>query len=114
MSSHIVLTSHPLGRSAGQSPAIRWGAATAAERGPVVASLTNPAQRNAIGTHSGAYALYRALEAVDCGARGMQMRGERQEEIDPVLEPSGVHRLMHVGASIRFVEAIVGQLLLPA
>ena len=61
MSSHIVLTSHPLGRSAGQSPPIRWGAATAAERGPVVASLTNPAQRNAIGTHSGAYALYRAL-----------------------------------------------------
>jgi GTP cyclohydrolase II len=61
VSSHIVLTSHPLGRSAGQSPPIRWGAATAAERGPVVASLTNPAQRNAIGTHSGAYALYRAL-----------------------------------------------------
>jgi len=61
MSSHIVLTSHPLGRSAGQSPPIRWGAATAALRGPVVASLTNPAQRNAIGTHSGAYALYRAL-----------------------------------------------------
>jgi len=61
VSSHIVLTSHPLGRTAGQSPPIRWGAATAAERGPVVASLTNPAQRNAIGTHSGAYALYRAL-----------------------------------------------------
>jgi GTP cyclohydrolase II len=61
VSSHIVLTSHPLGRTAGQSPRIRWGAATAAERGPVVASLTNPAQRNAIGTHSGAYALYRAL-----------------------------------------------------
>ena len=61
MSSHIVLTSHPLGRTAGQSPPLHWGAATAAERGPVVASLTNPAQRNAIGTHSGAYALYRAL-----------------------------------------------------
>jgi GTP cyclohydrolase II len=61
MASHIVLTSHPLGRVAGQSPKLKWGAATAAERGPVVASLTNPAQRNAIGTHSGAYALYRAL-----------------------------------------------------
>ena len=59
--SHIVLTSHPLGRVAGQSPKLKWGAPTAAERGPVVASLTNPAQRNAIGTHSGAYALYRAL-----------------------------------------------------
>src|SRR6185436_12222829 len=61
MSSHIVLTSHPFGRTAGQSPPLKWGAATAAERGPVVASLTNQAQRNAIGTHSGAYALYRAL-----------------------------------------------------
>ena len=61
MASHIVLTSHPLGRVAGQSPKLKWGAPTAAERGPVVASLTNPAQRNAIGTHSGAYALYRAL-----------------------------------------------------
>ena len=61
MASHIVLTSHPLGRVAGQSPKLHWGAPTAAERGPVVASLTNPAQRNAIGTHSGAYALYRAL-----------------------------------------------------
>ena len=61
MASHIVLTSHPLGRVAGQSPKLKWGAPTAAERGPVVASLTNPAQRNAICTHSGAYALYRAL-----------------------------------------------------
>src|SRR5882672_2928809 len=61
MSSHIVLTSHPLGRTAGQSPPLRWGAVSASARGPIVASLTNPAQRNAIGTHSGAYALYRAL-----------------------------------------------------
>jgi hypothetical protein len=59
--SHIVLTSHPLGRVPVKSPKLKWGAATRAERGPVVASLTNPAQRNAIGTHSGAYALYRAL-----------------------------------------------------
>ena len=28
MSSHIVLTSHPLGRTAGQSPPLKWGAAT--------------------------------------------------------------------------------------
>ena len=65
MSDHIVLTSHPR-RDAGAMP-IHWGAATAAERGPVVASLTNPAHRNVIGTHSGAYAVYRAL-AVASGA----------------------------------------------
>src|SRR6059058_1254082 len=67
MAGHIVLTSHPLGRVAGQSPKLQWGAPTAAERGPVIASLTDPAQRNAIGTHAGAYAVYRAL-AVASGA----------------------------------------------
>jgi GTP cyclohydrolase II len=67
MSEHIVLTSHPRGRKAGGFLDLHWGAATATERGPVVASLTNPAMRNAIGTHSGAYAVYRAL-AVASGA----------------------------------------------
>jgi GTP cyclohydrolase II len=46
---------------------VSWGAATAAERGPVIASLTDMASRNAIGTHGGAYAVYRAL-AVASGA----------------------------------------------
>jgi GTP cyclohydrolase II len=56
---HIVLTSHPThGR---KPPALHWGAPTGAERGPVVATVTNAAQRNAIGVHSGAYGIYRAL-----------------------------------------------------
>ncbi|HUI95179.1 MAG TPA: GTP cyclohydrolase II [Xanthobacteraceae bacterium] len=38
----------------------RWGAATAAERGPVIATR-DPATRNAIGTHAGSYSVYRAL-----------------------------------------------------
>jgi GTP cyclohydrolase II len=69
MASHIVLTSHPHahGKAARALHDIHWGAPTPAERGPVIASLTNPAQRNAIGTHSGAYAVYRAL-AVASGA----------------------------------------------
>lgn len=40
---------------------IKWGAQNAAERGPVVGTLTDLDQRNAIGTHSGSYSLYRAL-----------------------------------------------------
>jgi GTP cyclohydrolase II len=60
-SKHIVLSSHPRAGSGGHAPAIRWGAASARERGPVVASLTDTSHRNAIGTHSGAYAVYRAL-----------------------------------------------------
>jgi GTP cyclohydrolase II len=43
------------------SPRLQWGAATAAERGPVVATLRNADHRNAIGTHSGGYSVYRAL-----------------------------------------------------
>ena len=56
---HIVLTSHP--RDGEKRLPIAWGAADPRVRGPVVGSLTDPAQRNVIGTHSGSYALYRAL-----------------------------------------------------
>ena len=57
---HIRLTSHPGSFSQGYVPIV-WGAASAAERGPVVASPAEPHHRNAIGSYSGAYALYRAL-----------------------------------------------------
>jgi hypothetical protein len=66
-SDHIVLSSHPGGQRRGLFHDIQWGAPTAAARGPVIASLTDMAQRNAIGTHAGAYAVYRAL-AVASGA----------------------------------------------
>jgi GTP cyclohydrolase II len=57
---HIVLTSHP-GASGTKPVPIRWGAADARERGPVIATTTEPKHRNVIGAHAGAYALYRAL-----------------------------------------------------
>ncbi|MDP6404681.1 MAG: GTP cyclohydrolase II [Alphaproteobacteria bacterium] len=62
---HIILTSHTQ-RGTTVPPAIAWGAATPADRGPVIATLTDPEQRNAIGTHAGSYSLYRAL-AVSSG-----------------------------------------------
>src|SRR5205814_9492247 len=40
---------------------LRWGAKTPREPGPVVASPAEPRHRNAIGSYSGAYAIYRAL-----------------------------------------------------
>ncbi len=65
-SKHIVLTSHP--SSFGPKPIpIRWGEKDPMQRGPIIATLTNPAHRNVIGTHSGSYAIYRAL-AVASGA----------------------------------------------
>ncbi|TXL72732.1 GTP cyclohydrolase II [Vineibacter terrae] len=57
---HIRLTSHPT-RGSGKPPEIHWGAANPADRGPVVATVTHPEHRNAIGVHAGGYGIYRAL-----------------------------------------------------
>ena len=62
----IVLTSHPGGHGPKPIP-VTWGAADPAVRGPLVATVTHRAHRNVIGTHSGSYAVYRAL-AVAAGA----------------------------------------------
>ncbi len=56
---HIRLTSHP--DSDSQATPIRWGDPEPLRRGPVIATLTEPAHRNVIGTHSGSYAIYRAV-----------------------------------------------------
>ena len=62
---HIRLPSHPGAGSPVRFP-IHWGAADPRERGPIVASVTRPGDRNVVGTYGGAYALYRAL-AVSSG-----------------------------------------------
>jgi GTP cyclohydrolase II len=48
-------------RTMTERPQLVWGAPTAAERGPVIATLRNPAHRNAVGSHAGGYSVYRAL-----------------------------------------------------
>lgn len=62
----IVLTSHPTG---GTNPVIpiNWGAKDPLVRGPVIGTFTDPHHRNCIGTHSGAYSVYKAL-AVAAGS----------------------------------------------
>jgi GTP cyclohydrolase II len=57
---HIRLTSHP-GSAGGERVPLNWGAASPEARGPVVASPAELRHRNAIGSHSGSYAIYRAL-----------------------------------------------------
>jgi len=65
VANHIVLTSHP---SVGHEPVgICWGAELPDERGPVVATPAGSTQRNAIGSYSGSYSIYRAL-AVAAGS----------------------------------------------
>ena len=71
-SAHIVLTSHPGTQQASSCP-IHWGAKTPKERGPIIASITEPADRNAIGSHSGSYTVYRALAAA-AGKLSMEHR----------------------------------------
>src|SRR5262245_45965747 len=63
---HIRLTSHPAPGAKPRFPLV-WGAETARERGPVIGTVSRPADRNVIGAHGVSYALYRAL-AVSSGA----------------------------------------------
>lgn len=56
---HIVLTSHP--RKSRSTIAIRWGAPTAEERGPIIGTVNDAQHHNCIGAHAGSYSVYRAL-----------------------------------------------------
>ena len=57
---HIVLSSDP-DKSGTKHLPIRWGETDPLKRGPVIGSLSKLSHRNAIGTHSGSYSVYRAL-----------------------------------------------------
>jgi len=70
---HIRLTSHPEPGAKLRFP-INWGAATARERGPIIGTVSQPGDRNVIGSHGGSYSVYRAL-AVSSGA------------LDPIRRP---------------------------
>jgi GTP cyclohydrolase II len=48
-------------QSMAERPQLVWGAPTAAERGPVIATLRNSDHRNSVGSHAGGYSVYRAL-----------------------------------------------------
>jgi GTP cyclohydrolase II len=61
---HIRLTSHP--EPGEQRYPIHWGAAETGARGPLIGTVSRPADRNVIGAVGGAYSLYRAL-AVSSG-----------------------------------------------
>ena len=84
-SSHIRLTSHP-GAIAPSRFKIDWGAATAAARGPIIATVNSGPDRNAIGAHGGSYATYRAL-AVSAGA------------LNPIIRPDlrNTHPVVAIG-----------------
>ena len=82
-SGHIRLTSHPGSRGPVRFP-LHWGAATAQERGPVIATVNSGSLRNAIGAHGGSYSIYRAL-AISSGAMDPNARPDLQDT-SPVCE----------------------------
>lgn len=57
---HVVLTSHS-GMLFKDVIPVEWGKKDPQKRGPIIATMTNRNLRNAIGTHSGSYSVYRAL-----------------------------------------------------
>ena len=57
---YIRLTSHPDTDTQPEVP-IEWGSKDPRKRGPIVATMSDPEKRNAVGTHSGQYKVYRAL-----------------------------------------------------
>lgn len=57
---HVVLTSHR-NQLFKDSPAVNWGEKDPVKRGPIIATISEKENRNAIGTHSGSYTVYRAL-----------------------------------------------------
>ena len=79
---HIVLTSHPTSYSAAPLN-IKWGADSAKQRGPVIASLTNVKHRNAVGSHSGSYSVYRAL-AVAAGVLDSEHKPDLTNTTPPI------------------------------
>jgi len=84
---HISLTSHPRAGRA-KPPKIVWAAPSAAERGPIIGTLSDASKRNVIGAHSGAYALYRAL-AVAAGSLNALHRPDLSNTAP--AEPIGPH-----------------------
>ncbi len=102
LSDHIVLTSHPSAN--GDKPIlIRWSAADAAERGPVIGTLTHAAHRNAIGAHAGAYSLYRARAV----ATGSLEKGHRPDfSLTAPAEPIVEWRALTVALLDRLAERV--------
>ena len=58
--SHVVLTSHS-NQVFKESIPIHWGEKDPKVRGPIIATTSEVENRNAIGSHSGSYTVYRAL-----------------------------------------------------
>ncbi|MBC7386942.1 MAG: GTP cyclohydrolase II [Cryobacterium sp.] len=78
---HIILATHQNLRYKESLP-IHWGERDPLKRGAVVASVTDPKHRNAIGTHSGSYTVYRALSIA-----GGEFRPQHRPDLENTESP---------------------------
>ncbi|WP_372651862.1 GTP cyclohydrolase II [Halobacteriovorax sp.] len=81
--SHVVLTSHS-NQIFKESLPVNWGANNPKERGPIIATISEMENRNAIGTHSGSYTVYRALSIAN-GDYPREHRPELENTFSPVV-----------------------------
>lgn len=79
---HVILATHTNLRYKESLP-IHWGEKNALKRGAVVASLTDSRKRNAIGSHSGSYMVYRAL-SIASGQYSAQHRPDLHNTESPI------------------------------
>ena len=86
-SNHVILASHR-NLKFKEAIEIKWGEKNPLVRGPVVASISEPHKRNAIGTHGGSYSVYRAL-SIASGKFSPSHRPDLHNTQSPV--PIGPH-----------------------
>jgi len=105
--SHVVLTSHA-NQIFKESLPISWGEQDPMKRGPIVATTSELENKNAIGSHSGSYTVYRALSI----AKGDYNREHRPDlnnthstvEVKPQkswFDPTKIVSIDPFGASIQ-------------
>jgi GTP cyclohydrolase II len=79
---HVILATHTNLRYKESLP-IQWGEKDPMVRGAVVASVTEARKRNAIGTHSGSYSVYRAM-SIACGQFPQQHKPDLNNTDSPI------------------------------
>ena len=98
----VVLTTHTGQYSATPLPVV-WGHADPSVRGAIVATLDRPDHRNAIGTHNGPYAVYRAVGV----ARGQIAAAEARRAAHPAARPSRQCMCMHACTHVVYICACI-------
>ena len=84
--SHIVLTSHS-SQVYRDVPPVKWGAKNPSERGPIIATIADKDNRNAIGTHGGSYTVYRALSIASGAFPKNHMADLKNTEATTTIRP---------------------------